>query len=526
MRFWVTDRNVLCIDWDERSLRVVDARLTRAGVRIRKAVHAPLDERTDIKDPASLGGFLRRTLGEHRIRTRRAIVDIPRQDAVVNLLNLPDASMDELAAMVHIQIVKELPFAKDQAVIDFAVSREAGASTCEVCVSAVRGHVTDHYQQVIRAAGLKLERIGLRPYANAAAVAAHGVTEGRTLMIDVGPSMTEINVSRDGRLVYSRAASVSMPTEGLSVAPRVQDDPSVTPLSLADDAGSRPRSMETLLIEVSRTVEAYRSTDPGAAIDRIVLSGTAGVDRAMRAAFEKRFHSPTTIYEAPSSVRWRPPAGESAAPFSAAIGLAISNTAEGTLHFDFLHPKEPDAGRRERARRVPMMAATIALFVAAGGVLAYYPISWRDAEVESLDAQISKLDRDRKERNSFMKKYAVLEEWQKHNVVWIDMFQQVAEALPPTEDAYLNKLECSGDKGTITLELAAKNREVALGFIERVKDIEQQVMSATGKERTVHPFSADLGEEKVNPQDPKYPVKRTVKVQIESLKETKKSKRR
>jgi len=530
LRLGITDRSVLCIDWDERSLRVVDARFSRSGVRIHKAVEARLASGTDVRDPASVGAFLRRTLGEHRIRTRRAIVDIPRQDAVLNLLNLPGGSADELAAMVHIQIGKDLPFSKEQAVIDFAVSREEGAGTCEVWVSAVRTHVIDHYQQVIRAAGLKLEGIGLRPYASLAAVAGSEAAEGRTLMLDIGPAMTEINVIRDGRLVYSRAASVSVPEGGLSgvgeggavARPAPGEGTGGPPLTLADDSTSKPAPMSALLIEVSRTIEAYRATDPGAVLDRIILAGMAGIDDAVREAFEARFASPTAIYQAPPSMHWRGAEAEWAAPFSAAIGLAISHVTEGMRRFDFLHPKEPEAARRERARRAPIMAATIALFVAAAAVLAYNPIRQRSAEVEQLKDEIAELEKDSKQRRSFMKRYADLEEWQRSNVVWLDVIQQVLDAFPSTEEAYVTKLDCSRDKGAVTLEIAAKHRKVGTEFLTRVKEIKGTVTGETGRQRTVGLFDGEPGDAKQNVKDPKYPVKHSVVLQIEALQRKKK----
>ena len=292
------DRSIVCIDWDERSLRIVDASHTRTSVKIRKAVHVPLAEGVNPREPASLGEFLKRTLAEHRIRTRRAIVDVPRQDAVFNLMSLPKGSLEEMAMMVHVQAGKELPFPKDQAVIDFALAGgDTGAESgmCDVWLAAIRIAVVDRYRQVVTGAGLKLERIGLRPYANLAALAPEQVAEGRTLVVDVGASMTEINVIHEGRLVYSRAASVSIPPGGLSEKPerpgsasRLSDDavPSI------DEGFARPAPMEALIIEVSRTVQAYRASDPGASIDRIILAGTEGIDARVVARFEEQFGAP------------------------------------------------------------------------------------------------------------------------------------------------------------------------------------------------------------------------------------------
>ncbi len=529
MRLRISDRSVLCIDWDERSLRVLDARFSsRSGVRIRGALHVPLAPGTDVRDPASVGGFLRQALGEHRIRTRRAIVDIPRQDAVLNLLPLPEASTDELAAMVHIQIAKELPFSKEQAVIDFAVAREQGANTCDVWVSAVRSHVIDHYQQVIRAAGLKLERIGLRPYANLAALTVDDVPAGRTLTVDIGPAMTEINVIRDGRLAYSRAASVSVPVGGLSApigpagapGPSSTDDAGDATLVLADDSPAQPGPMDALLIEVSRTIEAYRATDPGSTIDRIVLSGTAEIDREVQEAFEERFGSPTTTYEAPSSLRWRPKGQVSAAPFSAVIGLAMSNAAEGTLRFDFLHPKEPEAGRRERAKRVPMMAATVALFVAAAGVAAYQPFRSGNARLTALQNKIDELNLDKEEREAFMKKYEDVMDWKSQSAVWIDHFKRIAEVFPSTKEGYITRLDCD-QKGRITVELAATHQKVGTNLAASVEEIKEEVTDESGRARTVRPFEAEVRSTEERRQDPVYKFGDTVIVQVKALKKDK-----
>ncbi len=515
MRLPMTDRDTLCIDWDERSLRLLNANISRSGVQVRNAVLAAIPPEVDVREPAAFGAFIRKTLGEHRIRTRRAIVDVPRQDAVLNMLTLPKGTVDELSAMVQIQIGRELPFNKDQAVIDFAVMREdQAAGTCDAWVAAVRSSIIDRYVEIIAAAGLKLDRIGLRSYANLVAVKSEaGAAAGRTLMVDVGPHMTEINVVRDGRLVYSRAASVSIPPEGLTgaaapAAAAPARSPGDATIPFKEDTAPPIGAMDALLVEVSRTVEAYRATDPGARVDRILLAGTGGLNEEVVAAFERRFGSTTSIFEPPPALRWRAGKGESAAPFSAVIGLALCGPGESLNYFNFLHPKEPEAAARERVKRVPMVAVVIGLFVAAGAVAAYTPIRRNNARVEDLNVRINAANVDKKDREELTKQLADVDDWQKKNVIWLDTLSLFAEEIFDTnQDAYLTQMDFN-ESGKITFEIAAADEKVAGELAEAASQIKDE------KKKPL--FFATLGKADEN-KEPKYPVKDEVFLQISAL---------
>ena len=205
-------RKVVSFDWDWRSLRIGEARVSGAKVRVRSLVSHPMEAGLAYGNPEGLGQFIRRVLREEGISTRRAIVDIPRDQAVLNTLTLPAAKDEELAGLVRFQIVRELPFPVEEAVVDFAAEPRGADGQQRVLVAAVRNDVLEFYRRVFMQAGLKLERIGLRPYANlvALAQAVPDTCAGRTLFVDVGPALTEIDIVVDGRLVFSRAASVSV----------------------------------------------------------------------------------------------------------------------------------------------------------------------------------------------------------------------------------------------------------------------------------------------------------------------------
>jgi len=523
LRLALSDRSILCIDWDEKSLRVLEVGASRFGVQIRKSIHVPLGPGVNAHDAASMGEFLRQTLTEHRIRARRAMVDVPRQDVVLNLLSLPAGSMDELAAMVHIQIAKELPFNKEQAVIDFAVSQTRDDNTCDVWVAAVRNERVDHYRQVFNMAGLRLERIGLRPYANLTAVSDGPAKEGRTLLVDIGTHMTEIDVIHDGRLVFSRTAAIAVPKEGLYSArkkdkkeksrsseednPEAGDKDSTIPL--VDDFVTRPGPMETLLLEVSRTIQAYRAIDPGAQIDRLILAGSAGIDDRVIKTFSDRFAVKTVIFEAPDSLRWRKDLA--IAPFSAALGLALGQSAEHAKRFNFIQPKEPEAESRERAKRRPMVVAIVALFAVAASVVAYYPISRANAEIDAIKAQIKKENRDEDEREEFLETVQSVKDWRKMSVVWIDQFKQLTEAFPSNKEAYITSLKFQDTgRSQITIELLTVDKKVGTKLAKQINTLKDE----NGKEL----FTATPGNTQENSKkDPKYKWKDEIAVKLKSL---------
>ncbi len=495
MKWVVKDRRMLCLDWGERSLRMLEINLGRNSSRVLRAVHVPLGQDWAARNPAAMGEFIRRTLGEHRIRARRAMVSVPRQDVLLNLLSLPRGSMDELAAMVHIQIGKELPFSKDQAVIDFAVSRQDESNTVDVWVAAVRNEVVDHYRQVLRAAGLTLERIGLRPYANLTAVTGGRAVAGQLLLVDVGTTMTEIDVIRDGRLVFSRAASAPMPPEGLKGLG--QED--------------RRQVMETLLVEVSRTIQAYRAMDPGWTIGNIVLTGTGGVDDELAAAFRERFSSPAAVFDLPDNLRWTERVAPT--PFCATVGLALGNTGEYAQRFDFLHPKEPEAEQRAKAKKRPMIAAAVAVCLIMLGVLAYQPFRTRHQKIEEIKAEIARLNQDKKEREELMEQLADARAWQERSVAWIDQLKRLGDVFPKdsNKNLYITKVD-GNERGQITIELVATNKLVSTNLVDAIKEIKDENGQAV--------FNAVVGNTEPNPRDPKYPIKDKINLTIRSLAST------
>ncbi len=511
----LSGRRVLCLDWDARNLRIVVAAVGKGDARIVGVAEVPVPPDVEVGQAGSFGAFLKAALRQKGLRADRVVMCVPRQDAVLNPLTLPRTADDELASMVRFQVSKELPFTLDQASVDFAVMRKEGGEGggMDVLVAAVRNHVVEYYKAVADVAGLTLDRLGLRPYANAVAMTRDAAGQkGRVLVVDVGPAMTEIDVVRDGRLVFSRAAAVAV-----RVAPGASET-AAEPSPAGADAGVIPfldttdranSAVDELLVEVTRTLAAYRASDPAATIDRVVVAGACGIENDLSEAMAKRFESPTSIYRPGESlIRGLGRRTEVAwSGFGAVLGLAWGSVYSGTAHFDFVHPKQPVDKRREQMRRVPAIAALVGVVLLATGTAVGLKMHSRIKTINELDRRLKAGEEELKDIREFNARVDATEAWRQRKITWLDELRVVATTLPTNKEAYLRELRIT-DGGEISLELVAADGKV----IERICDSLAGLKTDKGAPRYIVTPGA-----RTPTKEPKYKEQTNIRVQLETM---------
>ncbi|MCH7884280.1 MAG: pilus assembly protein PilM [Planctomycetes bacterium] len=534
-------KQLLAIDWDSRNLRVVHALLGKREVKIDRLLSVAIPSGVDPSDPAQMGLHIRRVLDQESIYTKHAVVDIPRDQAILKTLQLPVQDKDALPSMVEIQVAKELPFPVDQAVIDYAVagvgseeSTDSAKSTestvADVLVAVVRQEVLSQYASTFQAAGLKLDRIGLRPFANRVALCKlleFSMPE-RVLFIDVGPSLTEIDVLHNSTLVFSRAASVSIdrhttqaPRLSIVPEPRGGDAPdtpadavvfpgAVAPTPQVEEKATTglgvSGAVNALVLEVTRSIEAYRASDSGAAIDLIVLGGDEGIEEELAEALQKRLGVNTELYNPAGSFGWEPDEGAAACAFAATLGLALGQTGEGALHLDFLHPKRGVSTAQRRLRKAPVAAAVVLLFATATAVGL---TQWTKVDRQTLariDARIEELEA---KRNQYRKFLAIMEDVRDFDAGqhdWIDVLYDVFSMLPPHEEFVVNKLEIRREKDRIILNTQAKDRDAPVQLIRTLEAFRRE-----GKEKPR--FKVSMGPQKEKRAE-RYPFVQDLRIQV------------
>ena len=189
---------ITALDIDGPTLRITQAEARGEQAVVSRVLTAPLEISTeDRPDPEMLGKAVRKALEAARVKPGAVVMGVPRAQVILRTLSLPASdNLGELASMVHLQIGKDLPFRKDDAVIDFRVRPQAQVAPppavesaspdqpspvpkLEVLVAVAQLEVVNFYKGVASAAGVKLTGLGLHSYANARCVQACGIAQGR-----------------------------------------------------------------------------------------------------------------------------------------------------------------------------------------------------------------------------------------------------------------------------------------------------------------------------------------------------------
>ena len=110
------------------------------------------------------------------------------------------------------------------------------------------------------------------------------------------------------------------------------------------------------MVEITRTLQAYRATEPNAVIDRIIVGGGTEIEPQLLRAVGKRFSVKIELFNPTEALEVTPDDAAKLRSFSAVLGLAWGLGKGGELEVDFLNPKKPIPRGQALKRRIQIAA--------------------------------------------------------------------------------------------------------------------------------------------------------------------------
>lgn len=208
MRGLVMARRFLALDLGAHTLKAVLLERTLRGCqvlgffRLRRDPTQPLAEQVKA---------LCATHGRH---TATVLSCLPGDAVVHRFLTLPFVRLRQLGQVVPFELESHLPFAQEDIVIDFQVTKRAAEGVTVLAVAVPKPTLSAHLE-LLAAAGLDPAVVGIAPLAplSLLPLAQKGQT-GPVAVLDMGEQRTAVALLRDGVLSGFRTFSLGVSREG------------------------------------------------------------------------------------------------------------------------------------------------------------------------------------------------------------------------------------------------------------------------------------------------------------------------
>ena len=203
---------------DISSTAVKLLQLSRAGDRYRVEHYAvePLPPSAVVEknlvEVEAVGEAIRRAVARSGSRTKHAAAAVPGSSAITKIVPMPaDLDEDDMESQIELEAVNYVPYPVEEVNLDFEVlgPMPGNSEMVQVLLAASRSENVEVRASALELGGLTAKVIDVEAFAieNAYALMAGSLNvprDGLVALVDVGATMTTLNVLRGGRSIYTR----------------------------------------------------------------------------------------------------------------------------------------------------------------------------------------------------------------------------------------------------------------------------------------------------------------------------------
>lgn len=414
----------LALEWEHEQICGVLAQVSGGKVRIQRCFTLGKPVGSATGSGAIPVDWLKTALEPAGIVSGQTLVSLPRDEAVVKLLGLPETTDDELPVLVKFQAGSKSSVPLDELALDFMpLPRRSEVPGREVLMATVPRATVDEVSTLCERAGLQITSLGLTPGAVAELVARSETSTGEdasgaSLVVSRHGNRIEISVLRQHHLLFSHSARLS-------------------------DEGSSPEQ-QAIVAEVSRALVALRGLIANLKIGRVWTLVPATDHEHLAEALKKRLNCEVQPLDPFFAVEWdrgRAEIPSDRAFFAGPIGMLLAHGEPRVPAIDFLNPRKPPIKKDNRKRRLVFIGGAAAAVVLT--LLGLYALELSDLNGQITDLQNAnrKLDDLLKRGEKTLKSADLVQKWDADSVSWLDEWVTLTERMPATERIYLESLE-------------------------------------------------------------------------------------
>jgi len=252
---------------------------------------------------------IQEAIGNAGIKTKNVATAVSGHSVIVKKVNLPSMTRDELEESIRWEAEQYIPFDINEVNLDFQILEGTEVEgQMDVLLVAAKKDLIDDYVQVITEAGLIPSVMDVAAFAAENAFSANYDVDPDEVvaLVNIGAQVVNINIVTGGAPAFTRDISTggSVYTEEIQKALSVgweeaermkiggaagEESQDVVPQEVEDAMRS---VTETVLGEISRSLDFFAATAAESRISRVFVSGGGSKVSGLEAAFQGKTNLP------------------------------------------------------------------------------------------------------------------------------------------------------------------------------------------------------------------------------------------
>ena len=299
-----------------------------------------------VMDANRVSEAIKELLVAQKIKTKEVVLSVSGSSVIIKRIAIADMTDEELSESIKWEAEQYIPFSIDDVNVDFQkLGPGAVEGQADVLLVAVKKDKINDYVNLVKDAGLEPVVVDVDAFALANMCELnYDVEAGITALLNIGASVMNINILRDGVSIFTRDITVggNRYTEalqrdaGLSYddAEKIKRGETVDGADREQLNGIIAAVTEDIVGEIQRSFDFFRSTTGSDSVSRVLLSGGCAKISQFTKVLSERLEIPVDIINPFKNIKVDPKFFEAgfisdAAPLAAiAVGLAMRRPSD------------------------------------------------------------------------------------------------------------------------------------------------------------------------------------------------------
>ncbi len=281
-------KEVVGLDIGSNAIKLIELKKTKKGYQLKNMGEALLPHQAIvnkvISNPDAVAEALSGLIGDLRVKTKNVVISISGHSVIIKKVSLPKMTESELRESIPWELEQYIPQSIEEVNYDFQhLPGETADGNMDVLIVAAKKDITNDYVSIVSEVGLNPVVVDVDVFALENMYDAnYDSTQGITALVNIGASVTNINILREGVSIFTR----DITTGGDQFTERIVQEFNTSfeeaeQMKLTIQSGEAAPELERLsndfadlmCSEIKRTIDFFASTLWKEQVNSIMLSG-------------------------------------------------------------------------------------------------------------------------------------------------------------------------------------------------------------------------------------------------------------